>query len=51
VNVSRPASVVTREDGFEVNNAIFVACLNASEPGVVDIVLVRRVTVPSGNDA
>jgi hypothetical protein len=51
VNVSRPAGVVTRKDGFKVDNTIFVTRLDTSQPGSVDIVLIRRVTVSSGNDA
>jgi hypothetical protein len=45
VDVGGSAGVVTGEDGLELGNTITVGLLDASEPGVVDVGLVRAITV------
>jgi hypothetical protein len=46
----RAASVVTREDGLKANHTIFVARLNTSEKGGIDVILIRGITVAAGHN-
>lgn len=50
VNVGGTGSIVTREHGFELSNAISVGLLNTTEESVVDVGLIRGVTVTGGNN-
>lgn len=50
VNVGRTTSVVTREYGLELRNTIFVALLETTEESLVEVGLVVRVAVSTGDN-
>lgn len=51
VDVSGAAGIMSREDGFELRDSIGIGLLDAAKPRVVDVGLVRGVSVPAGNYA
>lgn len=50
VDVGRTTSVVTREDGLELRNAVLVAFLETTEESLVEIALIVRVAVSTGDN-
>ena len=50
VNVGRTTGVVTREDGLELRNTVLVALLETTEESLVEVALVVRVAVSTGDN-
>ncbi len=50
VDVGGAGGVMAGEDGLELHNTVAVAQLDTAEPGVVDVGLIRRVTVTGSNN-
>ena len=50
VDVGRTTSVVTREDGLELRNAVLVALLETTEESLVEVALIVRVAVSTGDN-
>ena len=45
VNMGSSAGVVAREDGLKLSNAVRVGLLDSTEPSVVDVGIIRAITV------